>query len=179
MSLQYRAAHLALGEVRVEGEGVVQQQTALLAPLARAAIGDPLREVRARQRVGHGETHVVERQRAGEAQCVKHGVVGLAGVAEDEERPDLKAGTTSGLYRVSCLRRRDLLVHQLQDLVVAGLDAEEDAEAARVSHLLCGRVVEGVDPTQALPQEVQAAAPDLLADLEDAAAVQSEYVIGE
>ena len=58
------------------------------------------------------------------------------------------------------------LFMSLQDRVVAGLDAEEDPEAAGVLHRQGGRVVEGVDATQALPGEAQPPPADLRADLD-------------
>ena len=56
------------------------------------ALAEPFGEGRARQRIGHRQPQVVERQRAGEAQRVEHGVVGLAGVVEDEEGAHLEPG---------------------------------------------------------------------------------------
>ena len=158
---------------------MVEQQAFLGAPLARHVITDTVEEGRARQRVGHRQAEVVERQRGGEAQRVEHGVVGLAGVADDEERADLEAGVVGGLDGRCRLRGRDLLVHQLENAVVARLDAEEDAKAAGLSHGPCRRLVEGVDAAQTLPVEAQPAAPDLVADLEHSPGVQGEHVVAK
>ncbi len=148
-------------------------------PVVRGAAAHPLEQRRARQRVRHGEPHVVERKRGGEAQRVEHGLVGLAGVAHDEEGAHLQARPVGALHRRARLGDGDLLVHQRENLVVARLDAEEDAEAARLLHGARGLLVEGVDAAEALPAEAQAAPPDLLADGAYATRGECEDVVGE
>ncbi len=62
--LRMANAHLGRRDVGIEGERVVAQQTAVLAPLAHVASADPGGERRAGQRIGHRQPQVVERQRA-------------------------------------------------------------------------------------------------------------------
>ena len=52
---------------------------------------DAVQERCPRERIGHREAEIAERQRTGEAQRVEHGVVGLAGVVEDEEGAHLQS----------------------------------------------------------------------------------------
>ena len=84
-----------------------------------------------------------------------------------------------GPHRLARPRRRDALAHEAQDLVRAGLDAEEDGPAAGAAHARRGRAVDAVDAREALPGEAQAAPLDLVAQRHDALATQGEDVVGE
>ena len=77
------------------------------------------------------------------------------------------------------LSRRDPLAHHPQDLVAAGLDAEEDGPAAGPVHARGGGPVDAVDAREALPGEAQAAPLDLVADGDDPLGAHREDVVGE
>src|SRR2546430_14033401 len=127
-ALDDREAQLALREVRVEQQAVVADVVplALLPPL-----GDPRVELGAGQRVRDRVAHVVQRRVRGEADRPHQALGRLSKVADHEDARRLDAGLHARRRRLLRLLRLDALLHLLQHALVARLDAEEDALAAR------------------------------------------------
>ena len=73
-----------------------------------------------------------------------------------KKAPTSKPGLVGGVHSTAGLLGGNLLLHQLQDLIVARFDAKVDPGAAGILHLQGCGVINAIDPTQTLPMKLQA-----------------------
>ncbi len=111
-----------------------------------------------------GELHVVQVERLGELDRLADRLPRLPGTADEEESQGANAVLPRQLDRLADLFQGDSLVHAVEHLLVARLDAVVDPAAARGGHLLEQLVVDRVDPRPAGPEDVQLASLHLLAE---------------
>src|SRR5258708_22661801 len=173
-TLENRRSQLVLREVRVEKQPVVPH----LVPLASLpALAHTLVEAGAGGRGRNRIADVIEGEAAREVDALDERVGGLAQVADHEEAGGLDPGRDARLDGSARLVRRDAFLHLLQDVLVAGLDAEEDPLAAGAAHLLEERSVDVRDAAQAFPRKWEVGGLDRLRELEGALVVESEQVV--
>src|SRR5229473_1440222 len=159
-------------------DGALHDRRAHLVPLAPLpALAYAFVEAGPGQRVGDGIAHVVERQAAGEIDAANQRVGGLAQVSDHEESRRFDPGGDTSLDGGPSLVGCDALLHLLQYVFVAGLDAEEDSLAAGAMHLLEQRPVDVRDPAQAFPCQWQMLFLDRLGQLERALVIECEEVV--
>src|SRR4030081_685711 len=141
------------------------------------ALSHSLVKTCARKWIRNRVAHVVEGQAAREVDAPNQRVGGLPEVADHEKARFLDTRGNACLYCCPRLVRRNALLHLFEDVLVSGLDAEEDPLAARAAHLLEELLVDMRDPAEAFPRQGQVGGSDCLGELERPLVVEREEIV--
>ena len=139
------------------------------------ALGE-VEELGAGEGVGDGDLDGLAVELLGEVDGVADGFLGLAGEAEDEVAVDDEAEVVAVLDEVACALDGGALLDVLEDLRVAGLEADDEQAAAGFLHGLEGVAVGG-DARGAGPGDAEGL--ELCAELDGAGLLDVEGVVVE
>ncbi len=126
--------------------------------------------------VGHGDLDGLAVQDLGEVDCVADGLFGLTRQAEDEVGVDDEAEVVAVLDEVARTFDRGTLLDVLEDLRIAGLEADDKQTAASFLHGLEGVVVGG-DARRAAPGDADGL--ELFAEFDGANLLDVEGIVVE